>query len=454
METNYKYSIKIKDFIDNNLQDIKYVADTLTKKLNKKLFDDINTIISSAYTKCQYHNSSYKVRKIHATNQYPLMFIFMCKLYESGVLYQIFGMQDVPICDFQQFVEWYRLNHTFINLNNVHNVMKLDNNNYKHTELRHIYSLMYNTSEVRTELHELLYSNNFVSIDIQHHAESVDMTKQIYHSGEFKLVIYYPNVGKKMFDIDKIMHIIRFMKVLAKSDKVPIICIFAGLQRKKFGRGSVLCPDNINSGSSIRGNCISIWRTEEIYKVLIHELIHFHCLDFHQHSDNFDTLEKFLTDTYNIKGTDCPNESYTEALAVIIHSVFVSFYESIPFQEVLKYEITFTLLQVGKILRYFGIRSASELGFKHIRQNTSVFSYFIVKGSLLVSLPAILDFVRHDVSQLSIENKVLPFMELVTNCMNPEYFELIDRTINHIDQYVNSNGDASFIMTTLRMTCS
>lgn len=458
METNYsyKYSIKIIKFLDQNLKEINKFTDPITKNLNDKLFDDLYTLVTSTYKKnYNYHSQIYKIYKIHEANQYPLLFIFFCKLYECETFNDIINFKN--ICNFNEFIKWYRRNHIYIDFNSVHDRMKnLDKS--KHNDLLQLYYLIYRANGHRSNLHELLYHNKFVSIDVQHHAESVDMLKHIYKTNEFNLVLYYPETCSKYYlNINKIIHVIEFMNGLGKmnnSTNYPDICIFAGLQRKQISNNNenILYPENINSGSSIRGIQVRIWRFEEVYKVLIHELIHFHKLDFCSYNNEYsDKLTHYLINTYNIVGFDSPNESYTETLAVIIHSLFMSFYYGYNINDIIRYEINFTLFQITKLLRYFGIKKIDELGHKQFNQMTSAFSYFIVKGSFLISLPMIFDYINHDIRNLSIENKTDSFAKLVELTMNKKYFELIDHIIN-LTENINIDKD-QFIMKTLRMTC-
>lgn len=451
-----KYSIKIIKFIDDNLKELNDLIDPIVKDSNNELFKDISTLITSTYKKnYNYQFNRYGLFQIHKINQYPLLFTFLCKLYKLGTLDNIVGT-STNICNFARFVEWYRENHTFIDLESIHNyINELDQK--EDDDLFKLYYLIYKTRGYRSNLHDLLYNNKFVSLDVQHHAESTNMIKYVCNTTEFNLTIYHPDTKSKMLlDVNKIIHIIKFMNELGRLNNpanIPNVCIFAGLQRKQLSGTSnnILCPDNINSGSSVRGQLVKIWRVEELYKVLIHELVHFHKLDFNHYSNNYGSLSRYLINTYNIKGTDSPNESYTETLAVIIHSLFVSFYHKYKIEDILRYEIAFTLFQVSKILKFFSIKRIEDLGYKPINQTTSVFSYFIVKGSLLVSLPLFLDYVKYDIKNLSIEDKVESFEKLIKLCMSKQYFKLIGRVINLIDNIkIDKN---CFVMKTLRMTC-
>ena len=141
---------------------------------------------------------------------------------------------------------------------------------------------------------------------------------------------------------------------LNKSTNKANIVIFAGHQRKMIkSNDKCLCPDNINSGSCIAGEIVLIWRLEELYKVLIHELIHFYDLDFHSNNENYNDIQNYIMETYNVKPFDSPNESYTETLAIIIYSLFYSYYSKYDFNLIIKYEIMYTFIQISKILKFY-----------------------------------------------------------------------------------------------------
>ena len=64
-----------------------------------------------------------------------------------------------------------------------------------------------------------------------------------------------------------------------------------------------------------------IWRKEEFYKVLIHELTHYFGVDFYITDNIYKKLEKHFGELINILGVDRINESYTETIALTIHSI-------------------------------------------------------------------------------------------------------------------------------------
>ena len=439
-----KYSVKIIKFINENLNNVINISNISANKF----FDNITKLITETYNQnYNYQPIILSIPKIHESNQYPLIYVLLCKLYSKGILNEFHNL-----CDFNKFINWYRENQSYIE-NKLHeNIKLLDEESNK--DIYQLYHFIYENNGNRSNLHNLIYNNSFVSLDIQQHAESTVMTNYIFNTSEFNLSIYLP-IANKYIDINKIIHIIKFMNQIGKRNDsicIPNVYIFAGLQRKQFPENSyILCHDNVNSGSSVRCEYVKIWRSEEVYKVLIHELIHFHKLDFNYFSKNYDKLSNYIINTYNIKGTDSPNESYTETLALIIHSLFISYYYKYKIKDILKYEIIFTLFQISKILKFFNITNTKEISHKPIYQSTSVFSYFIVKGSLIISLESFLNYINYDINNLSINDKVESFSNLIKDCMNENYFQQIDKMIDATNKI--KLADNSFMMRTLRMTC-
>lgn len=147
-------------------------------------------------------------------------------------------------------------------------------------------------------------------------------------------------------------------------------------------KNSILGPNEINSGLSyIYNNHICIWREEEFYKVFLHEL--FHCIGFDRfliESDNTCTINRY----YNVKKHINCNEGYNEFCALIYHCCFLKIENnSYNLCKLIHHNRLFTLLQIKKILNHYSTNNIYILKDNEFKQNTSVFSYFILKGMYL-----------------------------------------------------------------------
>lgn len=286
----------------------------------------------------------------------------------------------------------------------------------------------------RSVLNDILYDNDFVSLDVQQHAETQDLIKYVIHGS---ITIYTPTRLAKNIVSDIINRVSVLSDIFKKTYK-PKLKIFYGDQKKEFPktRGAVLCPDNVNSGCSLTGSYIMIWRREEFNKVLVHELIHYFGFD--------NTLgmkvNSGIRDKYVI-GHDSPKEALVEFFAIVINAVIVIVQKNYKVNDIINYEFNHTLFQICKILRHFNITDIIEPNGK-IHTNTSTFSYFIVKGAFLYykNFNTALDFVKSPHKD---------YGEFINDCMTREYLGEINRLLGVFDGLdISSN----FIKNNLRMS--
>lgn len=158
--------------------------------------------------------------------------------------------------------------------------------------------------------------------------------------------------------IHKILTFIKYMRYYFHNKKPLTLWIYPSEYTKKVPFDNIITCDDINSGSTttyIHNNTngiICIWRKEELYKVLVHELIHAFRID-----------EKFPK----------PIEAYTEYHALILNIFFELFYRNIDIQNAPKYieiEKQFSLEQCKKVLQCKN-------------NNTNINHYIIDKTQLL-----------------------------------------------------------------------
>lgn len=312
-------------------------------------------------------------------------------------------------------------------------------------------------SENRRKLHDVYFNNHFVGIDTIYHAETsnIDYYNIKYKDADIKLYIVE---GVKKPDVNKIIHIIEFIYRLSKKykqdkkqDKLPELTFFVGKQKKKLPMGSkTISIDNVNSGctSFYPENNITIWREEEMYKVLIHELIHYFHFDFFSNPNH--KVTKHVKQQFCFDGDDASNESYTETLAVLINCMFVSHYYQLDFITLFINELQFSVFQVAKLLHFFEIEKLEDIikddkCISNINQKTSVLSYFVIKTSFLFNLTNFFKFINNNVY---IGNKFDSFNKLITESMkNTDFIS----SVNNINKELLDGSN--FVHWTLRMTC-
>jgi hypothetical protein len=153
---------------------------------------------------------------------------------------------------------------------------------------------------------------------------------------------------------------------------------------------------NINSGycqfwNNSRSNIV-IYRTEEIIKVTIHELIHGLRFDYSGSSSDPNELIKHYENKYNITlDAIRSNEAYTEIWANILHSYLLSKLfgkNRLVFIILLQYEKLFAMLQYTKI------KSLIKNKSYEIDKHTNVTAYFIIRAELFRDINQFLRFCR------------------------------------------------------------
>jgi len=207
---------------------------------------------------------------------------------------------------------------------------------------------------------------------------------------------------------------------------------------------SVIGPRETNSGFSISDKLLCVYRSEELNKVLVHELIHYLELDLG--SIKFKDVSNHFNINPNTKFIRI-NEAYTEILGIIINTIINSpnIHNTL---KIMDYELTYSCYQVAKILHLFKFETAYEFfynkydGKNKFKQNTSIFSYFILKSAIMYNLDDFLEkYLNNSLTKYN-------FTSFILEQCSTEFINIINDYMNYIKINKKSN-----IYYTLRMTC-
>jgi hypothetical protein len=169
--------------------------------------------------------------------------------------------------------------------------------------------------------------------------------------------------------------------------KIELILFLSDSQKRFPSNGNYISDLHVNSGDTIMFETplIRIYRKEELFKVLIHEIIH--CSTFETYygtcSANYNIIMP-NNQKYKLKF----NETITETLAELINCSIYSYLNNQKLEDVLKNEKQFGLLQTSKILSHFNFDSVNDFltsTNKYIIQTTSAFEYHILKTILFLN---------------------------------------------------------------------
>ena len=173
------------------------------------------------------------------------------------------------------------------------------------------------------------------------------------------------------------------------------ITLFLNKDEKKItNKYEILSPKHVNSAvtyACAEDGEIFLYRREEWFKVLSHELMHSLCLDFS--GLDIKGMKENMKKLFNIKSNFELSESYSEFWATIINSVFLSFDISKTYKKykenvimIIDIEKIFSLYQCIKILKYMKIDKYELFinDLSHLyEEKTNVFPYYILKCIIL-----------------------------------------------------------------------
>jgi hypothetical protein len=459
-----KYSLKIYNFI---------------KKINKKFNFDFSKLINISDPfiikiqeiikevideKINYDIAQQNTLKSISPNpKYPLIYIFLKEYIQKRLKTnkdiilpnpEYFKENDLS---FKSFLKFYFNNSIKID----YDLIKQDINN--EPELMELYKIIFEQSGYRKILHDMLYNNTFVGLDVTHYAETTELQYIKIDSNFYSIDLYLDNTFTKSIEIQimKIITILTIMKKIAdkfvlpnKDKKVKIRIILSRQKKSLFSNYNILGPINVNSGSTLPGEYVNIWRFEEFEKVMIHEIQHFYGCDFHSSDSNYYLIKNVIDEYFDIKGDDKVNESYNEVSAHIIAMIYFSQVYKLKLEDVYNSELYFLLFQTAKIIDFFGgvnYDSIFKFSSNHIQfnQRTSVLSYYLIKTLFMFNIKYTTKFIQ----KINMQCNEKKSMELLS-----QFIQLIiddkqiQKYINPLIKLIQKNKSDKFIYKTMRMT--
>ena len=276
--------------------------------------------------------------------------------------------------------------------------------------------------------------------------------KIIYECKNRKVIVFSNNIIDDSL-IKKIDSIFNFFDLITKKNNNYYLEIFLS-EKKKYLNENLdgFYPDNINSGATIPGYFIYIYRKEELIKVLFHELIHYLNLDMIDYQNYFRSIYSNINLNADMIN---PNEAYTEVLALLLLNIWEYYYLNVDINlnnyvnKKLTLELGWSYYQISKILKYFKCYNSYEELFKNkcqFIQKTNVLSYFFLKTYFLQNINLILkDF---SINSLKINlSKVKSILEN-TNLRDKYFSNNINKILKIYDQMKIKD------IYSMRMTCT
>ena len=204
----------------------------------------------------------------------------------------------------------------------------------------------------------------------------------------FTIYIYIPNntnIEYIIRHVELILHkfIDKYKNIITAVSKRDIYLLLFSHEKKLIKH---LDANAINSGYTYHNNgTIVIYRREELFKVLIHELIHSYNIDG-CHDNLYYTNKRYKYTQWHLNSSLPlrPFESFTEFTAIML--VIDIFYKD-NYSQVYNIELLWSALQLKKILRHFGWISYRDYIINNNKyifiQDTCALEYYLFKFVLL-----------------------------------------------------------------------
>ena len=326
--------------------------------------------------------------------------------------------------------------------------IKLDINN-RHKKISNLNEILHEVYNVKLidkySEYDMILDNDFISIRVKR--DILNNLNFIYSYESKKRKIMIVSNKYEESSLIEILSILDLFDLITNKENNYYINIYMSKLKKVINNNiDYLNGDNINSGSTLPGYFITIWRKEEVNKVLIHELVHYLKIDMINYQYKFNILYKDI----NFKDHKCnPNEAYTEFIAILIFTFWTFKKKGLENNKLNKYiknrlliELGWSYFQIGKILNFFKCYNSYEDLFKSnciFNQKTNVLSYFILKTYLLKNLKNSIEYInfetfkQNDILTSKLLNKINlheeDFKNIINWCIN--YYKTTKIKINH-----------------------
>jgi hypothetical protein len=304
-------------------------------------------------------------------------------------------------CDFTlKYLYYFKLNSYNIDNNNK---LLLFIKNEKKNIIKFIYHNNFDiTIDKIDNIDDILvkYSNVFfVSKQIKNEIKKLNNTYLIKWNNN-KIYIKM-NKSLILNRIKLIIYFIEYLKYISHNNKIITIYLILSSLTKTLPQNEIMGVDHVNSGYTDNSeDIIYIWRLEECEKVIFHEIIHFLDLDRKYEDIN---IKLNLNDYHNY------HEVITDYYGILYHIIYLSLITKKKILELLKIELGFIRNQCMLINFHFNLGNWKKELKKKVIQNSSVFSYYILKYMLfnyIIKHNIILD---NDTNLTNLFNKIINY---------------------------------------------
>ena len=332
-------------------------------------------------------------------------------------------------------------------------------------------SVIINNKSYLTERFKLIKNGNYIPSIIHRKIKKINFNEifyfqvkgidfQIHFVSEKKNSIEYLN--KKMERIIKMIHLLLSFHIDNTIKAVNILLFLTDIKKDLPEKKNMILNEN-NVNTAVTFSCsengeIFLYRKEESFKVLIHELLHSLCYDFSALDTTLNIKNEVLK-MFNVNSKFYLGEAYAEFWANILNTSIMSYellnkktdYEDFTYNfKILNlFERMFSIFQCIKMLDYMDLKYTDIISKEEkiknkalslYREDTNVFSYHILKMVWLFNTENFINWFDKHNKHLFYSEKTNSYVKkLLKKTKNYYNDDTLLKLIEHIEKFqVNS----------------
>lgn len=370
---------------------------------NKKNLKKIVKYYVDNYKKIKYNNIYYNIIKINTTT--------------DDISYTYKFYKTINNIDYKTFLsksqDWAFNN--ILRSFNIKNFIEIDE------ELVSVYNFMFASRYVGFDIR--LYIQNLINNCYKYNFDHMDLYFFDNKDVDDTIIEFIYKITKWIYDINPIQKIRLFIF------NIPI---------KKDMNTKILTYENSCSAyTSFKYKEIIIWRSDELYKIIIHELIHLLFLDikFTWQYNNIYNL-KYIPE--RLRTGVSINESITEFVAMFIFTILSSIIKNKKFKSLYYKQIKHSWRMTSKLLNIFNIKNFSTDLIK-FNQTNNIFAYVVLKTiytinftKIIFAFPYFRKYTELDIIKCDTErcDKVIEYIYQVTKNLDIKFVNSVIKNLN------------------------
>jgi len=322
-----------------------------------------------------------------------------------------------------------------------------------------------------SERFKLIKSGNYIPSIIHKEIKKVNFNEiyyfqiknidfQIHFVSEKKYSTEYLN--KKIERIIKMIHLLLLFHRDEMLKAINILLFLTDKKKELPNKKNMIVNEN-NVNTAVTFSCsengeIFLYRDEESFKVLIHELLHSMCYDFSSLNTTLNLKNEVLK-MFNVNSKFYLGEAYAEFWANIINTTIMSYellknktdFEDFThnFKILNLFERMFSIFQCIKFLDYMGLKytdiiskekKVKNKALSIYREDTNVFAYHILKMVWLFNTESFINWFDKNNQNLIYSEKTHNYIGKILKKTKNHYNEdLLIQLIEHIEKFhINS----------------